>query len=1447
MAVSKQQQDQGAPLTPVVLVVAVAAAALAAWFQYPGAFILLIGVSIAGFFSQPPALTGPKDPVSLRPTVGNPGERKKVAQHQFWQTARTQILVPAVPWPMSFEHVAGLGAALVAFTLPIEGTYPLLQSFGAEAALPAIPFLNALAAYLLATQLSAVRRRFAAERDPKPATMVADYLAGVGTDAKITSSTAMMIVFAGGLGAITWWWLYAADWYYIYPAPVFGAGVLMLTAAGIGHQAIAAATFTKWSNTVESRAVWEARFAAVPKLKERPQLISHERHGEQEECWIDVFEAPMSNAAVNWTATPTPDDIAPTLPPNTVAVFMSAPDTDVEGQPILLSRSKLRYKVITWKSDFPVDIEDPNVDRTLLAAWLEMNVTQACVNDSGADFAMIPLGPPEPLFAEAGEYPEGATAAWKVSYGLTVAGAEVSGSLDYLANVISNALGGAGVYPFGDALYVGAVTAPTTDLLDPSIIEQLEAEAERSMWAKRWTDMTGIGLQNPSYFPEHNKTARLSTGETIHSRLFMAPQGLTSSKYFDKVSLETLQSGLPNARWASLSYFVDGNRQRYPNSLHVFWSEQSIPLNPAAIGQSRDLKDKDASRWALTGAITRAFAAAKLDRPEVVKVEQLTKRTSRSHVWELTLALYGGVTLASVKKAREQLRLAMGGCDWIRISEAPEGCRIAVGSNPNSRRATELKDDSARFRTTALDWEFAFSEAKVENSSGQVPMLINRSTLPKNELVSELTFSIPPGLSIGDLRKKRDALGGTTGNSFLEIRPGDKASQAKILSAEDSPLPNLAPFKWDEIPVARGLAFADGVEGEPVVLDVLEDPHLVVMGSSGSGKSAFLQSVLTAAAIKQYELHIFDKPKLAADYTYLFPYAKSVATDYGTIAEALSRIYAEVERRKLLNHEYSTPRVSELPEEVRPPHMLVMIDEFTSTLKPELLPRLTGEESKEQMQDFDRISAINHDKSQIGLQVGKIMREARSAGVSMLVAGQTMNAADMKESPAMGNIKNQAATVLLGKASFGQKASAFKDIELVPDLGETVPKGRGIFEGSAGAPLIFQSWFDGNPSAKSQEGWDGREAGTVHLESMVARISAVRDPETDRLTDAELRKDEKVAAVFGEIIAEGPDSIAAPAEVIDLGEVDLDWDDLDFESLAEPENGNEAASPVGAEAARSAEDEIAAAVASAFGDGDSASSAYDTSWLGGVQVGGADVGLEIAPGAAVCLVAPTGVITGIGSGQVDCEYGVDQLDTEALAAVRTIGEVVLLSDDAVLADALGFPAIPVPFAAELGAIVDLIVSHAPAGGWGPLLVITEEAGAEDDLGISLADYFADAGLTATVARSIAEVTPLAPNQPAEERAPEPVIEMADLVFPLDPEPTPEVALTAPRADSEVGATPGPMPLPAPVDFGAVTPAADAEPVTPAEPQFVPPAPVDFGEPKKPAVKRGGTPLLDLFG
>ena len=244
-----------------------------------------------------------------------------------------------------------------------------------------------------------------------------------------------------------------------------------------------------------------------------------------------------------------------------------------------------------------------------------------------------------------------------------------------------------------------------------------------------------------------------------------------------------------------------------------------------------------------------------------------------------------------------------------------------------------------------------------------------------------LDFTLPSGLDRAQVRAALAKLRASTGNEFVELHDSpDGAGAVRLLACRSNPLPEIIAFDFDEMDsvAAEGVPFGVDVEGQPVVFDPRLDPHLLVVGGTGSGKSSLLQGLLYGFLGSGAEVHLVDPVKGAADFRFAERHVRDMATDAETGAAVMRTVYAEVARRKDANAAAGVGSFRELPDP--PPMIVVLIDEFSSLIGKFPVPKRSGDPELDV--EIERIEEENRARLEIGIYAGKIAREARSAGRS---------------------------------------------------------------------------------------------------------------------------------------------------------------------------------------------------------------------------------------------------------------------------------------------------------------------------------------------------------------------------------------------------------------------------------------------------------------------------------
>ncbi|MBB6283842.1 FtsK/SpoIIIE domain-containing protein [Geobacillus subterraneus] len=150
-------------------------------------------------------------------------------------------------------------------------------------------------------------------------------------------------------------------------------------------------------------------------------------------------------------------------------------------------------------------------------------------------------------------------------------------------------------------------------------------------------------------------------------------------------------------------------------------------------------------------------------------------------------------------------------------------------------------------------------------------------------------------------------------------------------------LPNELSYSFEKIkPHLEGLALpiVCGMDryGQYIAYDAIQEPHLLIAGESGSGKSTQLRSILTTL-IQYYDdtkLHIYCADLKMSEF-HIFKRCRqvmAVCTTPGQLKKMLSLIQIEMNRRSRMLHEKEVAHMNDLPESERPPIILVCIDEL---------------------------------------------------------------------------------------------------------------------------------------------------------------------------------------------------------------------------------------------------------------------------------------------------------------------------------------------------------------------------------------------------------------------------------------------------------------------------------------------------------------------------------------
>jgi S-DNA-T family DNA segregation ATPase FtsK/SpoIIIE len=188
------------------------------------------------------------------------------------------------------------------------------------------------------------------------------------------------------------------------------------------------------------------------------------------------------------------------------------------------------------------------------------------------------------------------------------------------------------------------------------------------------------------------------------------------------------------------------------------------------------------------------------------------------------------------------------------------------------------------------------------------------------------------------------------------------------------------------------LALGKDIAGNPIVADLARMPHLLIAGTTGSGKSvainAMLLSLVYKAPPKQVRLILIDPKMLELSVYEGIPHLLApVVTDMRQAANALNWCVAEMDRRYKLMNALGVRNMAGFNQKVR---------EAEKAKKPIMNPFATSPETAEPLHEMSLIVVVIDELADLMMVVGKKVEElvarlaqkARAAGIHLVLATQ---------------------------------------------------------------------------------------------------------------------------------------------------------------------------------------------------------------------------------------------------------------------------------------------------------------------------------------------------------------------------------------------------------------------------------------------------------------------------
>ncbi|RJX40940.1 DNA translocase FtsK [Paenibacillus pinisoli] len=319
---------------------------------------------------------------------------------------------------------------------------------------------------------------------------------------------------------------------------------------------------------------------------------------------------------------------------------------------------------------------------------------------------------------------------------------------------------------------------------------------------------------------------------------------------------------------------------------------------------------------------------------ELIKVRLLRNRSPKLSSQDRMLSVSVSGATASMSGERSAI-MGKGGLPAAALIEPLTA--LPINPNPHPRSALTMNTAGAAISTALQLAEFAVEEDVT---------VLNVEAGPVLQIVS---FQLPPKVQLSKLASKKDDIANHLGPQlgFDVTAAKDFKSAASFVIPHDIQdrafvyMRDIAQeFLGFSSKAVLPVIFGKDIRGNPILYDLAKMPHLLVCGATGSGKSVFVNTLLTSLTSvrtpDEVKLLLIDPKQVEFGIYKGLPHLLTApVTDMRKAIKAFGNVITEMERRYELFASTGTRNLSSYnlkhPQD-KLPSIVVVIDEYADLM-----------------------------------------------------------------------------------------------------------------------------------------------------------------------------------------------------------------------------------------------------------------------------------------------------------------------------------------------------------------------------------------------------------------------------------------------------------------------------------------------------------------------------------